>query len=539
MASIFDQLKEQSQIVVDKIYGIERQFDHQSIVSYTAPWACKAVFQSLSMPAKVMVMKLLMISGSISADDLYGWLNPTNVSTKLRDSIFHEILSLRILVPELENEDEYIESYSTVNKSSEVLYFMNPHFRSSFKIALSTPSEPWGDAIECNNVSSTTRVSTNISVELLDSFSRDRWSFLLSYLVGVKVAPSVASTSDASSSRRKILIEQFTTADDLMRGDMITSQGYEYLLKSYRDQVWQYVKQVAKNCPLQDEALSLLFMLSYCELHTCRGYPLNRLTQAQQRMVLDLYQLGIVYIPADHAEYLEAELDQYGGTTVFNMSFYPTRIAVSMIFGNDPSVNNNSSESLSSSSSSFSSGLMGSMQDMNIIVETNHQVVAYISCELHLALLKLFVEVHLHLPNMAMGRITKEHSKKAFRMGIKAAQVIDFLIMHAHPLVRSKKNIIPDNVTDQLALWEAENYRIKTQDAVVIECREAIQSALLHYNANTLNTPDVFDTLEANLKKVDLLLWVNKETMIIAIPPVDNYIRVVQSYIESSVASAI
>jgi len=145
------------------------------------------------------------------------------------------------------------------------------------------------------------------------------------------------------------------------------------------------------------------------------------------------------------------------------MSFYPTRIAVSMIFGNDPSVNNNSS--------SLSGGvnLMGSMQDMNIIVETNHQVVAYISCELHLALLKLFVEVHLHLPNMAMGRITKEHSKKAFRyknielngyklllivsifrMGIKAAQVIDFLIMHAHPLVRSKKNIIPGNFEEYM-----------------------------------------------------------------------------------------
>lgn len=29
------------------------------------------------------------------------------------------------------------------------------------------------------------------------------------------------------------------------------------------------------------------------------------------------------------------------------------------------------------------------------------------------------------------------------RMGIKAAQVIDFLIMHAHPLVKYKDNILP------------------------------------------------------------------------------------------------
>ena len=152
-------------------------------------------------------------------------------------------MSLRILVPLQSDEDEYLESYSAVDKTSESLYVMNPHFRSSFKVALSSPSEPWEDPSEPNSLVSTTKAISNFSVELLDSFSRERWSFLLSYLVGVKVAASVVS-SDASSSRRKLLIEQFTTADDLMRGDLITSQGYEYLLKSYRDQVWQYVKQV-------------------------------------------------------------------------------------------------------------------------------------------------------------------------------------------------------------------------------------------------------------------------------------------------------
>lgn len=194
------------------------------------------------MPAKVTVMKLLMITVSISAEELYGWFNSTTVSMKSKDSIINEIVSLRILLPQ-ENGDEYSEYYLTASKTSEVLYIINPHFRSSFKIALSSPSEPWGDANGLDNIFSSTRVKSNISIELLDSFSRERWSFLLSYLVGVKVVPSIAS-SDVSSSRRKLLVEQFTSADDLMRDEMITSQGYEYLLKSYRDQVWQYVKQV-------------------------------------------------------------------------------------------------------------------------------------------------------------------------------------------------------------------------------------------------------------------------------------------------------
>lgn len=93
-----------------------------------------------------------------------------------------------------------------------------------------------------------------------------------------------------------------------------------------------------------------------------------------------------------------------------------------------------------------------------------------------------------------------------------------------------------DNVTDQLALWEAENYRIKAQDAIVIECRDAIQSALLSFSTTAVSVTEIFDGLVASMKKVDLLLWHNKEALIIAVAPVDNFVRVIQSYIESSVA---
>ena len=166
------------------------------------------------------------------------------------------------------------------------------------------------------------------------------------------------------------------------------------------------------------------------------------------------------------------------------------------------------------------------------------------------------------------------------RMGIKAAQVIDFLIMHAHPLVKYKDNILPGkyrtvfilihmvasysvkmmvlfptcpiaafpynnmaaNVTDQLALWENENYRIKANDAVVVECRNAIQGVLLNYKPNNtaINVmPEVFASLVRSLRKVGLLLWESAESMTIAIPPVDNYLRVVQSYIESCVSNVV
>ena len=41
MASIFDQLRDQSRIVVDKIYGMKSAQSDLSIVSYTAPWVHK------------------------------------------------------------------------------------------------------------------------------------------------------------------------------------------------------------------------------------------------------------------------------------------------------------------------------------------------------------------------------------------------------------------------------------------------------------------------------------------------------------------
>jgi hypothetical protein len=47
---------------------------------------------------------------------------------------------------------------------------------------------------------------------------------------------------------------------------------------------------MAKSCPRPDEALSLLFMLAYCEVQ--HRYSIEPLTPAQQQMVLDFHLLG-------------------------------------------------------------------------------------------------------------------------------------------------------------------------------------------------------------------------------------------------------
>ena len=104
-----------------------------------------------------------------------------------------------------------------------------------------------------------------------------------------------------------------------------------------------------------------------------------------------------------------------------------------------------------------------------MIVETNMQIVAYLTSDLHLALLKLFVEFSVQLPNVAIGTITRDKAKEAFRMGIKVGQIIDFLCSHCHHLVKDMKPIIPTNVVDQLVLWESERLRIKSLDSILLQ----------------------------------------------------------------------
>jgi transcription initiation factor TFIIH subunit 4 len=137
--------------------------------------------------------------------------------------------------------------------------------------------------------------------------------------------------------------------------------------------------------------------------------------------------------------------------------FYPSFVAVNMIFRQQ-----NSNLGLVHSSADEQS------MDLRIIVETNFQVCAYVQSELHLEMLKLFVEVSVRFPNMAFGTITSSKAKKAFSMGITAGQVVDFLTSHAHAQVRERLNVIPQNVHDQLVLWEAELDRLNAEDVVIL-----------------------------------------------------------------------
>lgn len=65
-------------------------------------------------------------------------------------------------------------------------------------------------------------------------------------------------------------------------------------------------------------------------------------------------------------------------------------------------------------------------------------------------MLSLFLELRARLPNVIIGAITRESMRRALATGIRGRQVLDFLKWHAHPVVRRRTPVVPENIADQV-----------------------------------------------------------------------------------------
>jgi transcription initiation factor TFIIH subunit 4 len=116
-----------------------------------------------------------------------------------------------------------------------------------------------------------------------------------------------------------------------------------------------------------------------------------------------------------------------------------------------------------------------------IIVQTNFQVCAYTTSELHVSMLGLFCDVQTirRLPNVVFMSMTRDSVKSAFAFGIRARQILRFLEKHAHPKLRDPNNAhggaytgspLPSNVVDQVWLWDRERTRVSFTEVAVHQC---------------------------------------------------------------------
>jgi len=169
-------------------------------------------------------------------------------------------------------------------------------------------------------------------------------------------------------------------------------------------------------------------------------------------------------------------------------SFYPTKSAVNLLSSSSTVVTDNTSSTTPSATTTRTLEHALSLpvppsSHIAIIVQTNFQLCAYTTSSLHVAMLGLFCEVSTfrRLPNVIFFKISRDSVKSAFRLGIKAVQIIQFLKMHAHPKLRTgDQPLLPPNVRDQILLWDRERSRVQMQEVYTLQCHtkeefEAVQ----------------------------------------------------------------
>ena len=327
------------------------------------------------------------------------------------------------------------------------------------------------------------------TLEQLEAYTQSRWDAVLHFLVGD------SSTSKNNIEKPPPAVIHFLELTGLMQRDpdytskkgeaplVISSKGYEFMLQDVHVQVWQLLLQYFSSLEhhrkfeeLRHEATLFLLCLSYCKVGC--AYAASSLSNKHERTLMkDLKRFGLLYVT------------KVAGITLF----YPTRVAVDLVVGSLTAQTSSSTSkrqqlrnsNIAMTDDSFfrrSATQTRALEDalsqpepptshIAILVQTNFHVCAYITSEIHVKMLSLFCDLrdYRRLPNVIMTRLTRDSIKAAFSLGITAAQIIRFLKMHAHPQTEQTTKI-PQNVEDQIWLWDRERTRVSFQEIYIVPC---------------------------------------------------------------------
>ncbi|KAL9452534.1 hypothetical protein AB3S75_008344 [Citrus x aurantiifolia] len=370
---------------------------------YENPFICEAILRSLPPLAKKYVMQMLYIDGAIPAKMMEEWLLPDGF-TKHRVSI-DRLVQLRLFSEE---------------KKKETTYRLNSTFQSNLRKHLiyggALPREPMPSGI-------TARLPT---LEDLEVYAIGQWECFLLQLIS---STQAERPTNFSSSMMKVFQRGLLSGRD-KEAPRLTESGFQFLLMDTNAQLWYIVREYISNSQErginQADLISFLLELSF---HVAgEAYNLNTLSEIQKSMIKDFADLGLVKLQQGRKENW----------------FIPTKLATNL------------SMSLTDSSA---------RKEGFIVVETNFRMYAYSTSKLHCEILRLFSKVEYQLPNLIVGAITKESLYNAFENGITAEQIISFLQQNAHPRVADRMPSVPENVCDQIRLWESDLNRVEMTPA--------------------------------------------------------------------------
>jgi transcription initiation factor TFIIH subunit 4 len=187
-------------------------------------------------------------------------------------------------------------------------------------------------------------------------------------------------------------------------------------------------------------------------------------------------------------------------------TFYPTQFGAKLLTGLLHERHSSTTTTTTTTTTTMAAEANEPMilDDGYIIVETNFRIYAYTSSPLQIKLLSLFVALQYRLPNMVVGMITRQRVREALIKGITANQILSFLRTNSHPKAKQRIPAVPECVSDQILLWEAERNRVTMQAG--------------HLYDNFPNA-QVFNGAHKHAQDNGWLLWSHNEPMYLMISP--------------------
>lgn len=420
---------------------------------YQRPSSCLSIFRLLGPIERQLIMNLLWLESALSATTMSAWVLPEGKSAY--DSALAVMTGLHIA------------------QNSAVKLALNPTFKSSLRQAITGGGNTGSFGVPADKDGK--RQSANI--ENLDAYALERWETILHYMVS-----SGQGQNPTKPSQGVLYLLQRSGLMNNAHGAalQITSSGFQFLLHSPHDQLWnlllQYLHMAEERQMDLVEVLSFLFMLSTMDLG--REYSTDPLSETQKAMLEDLRDYGLVWQRKTSSK-----------------RFSPTRLATTLTSSSPPLP---SSHSTGGSRTADGAGAValssGAAQQGFIVLETNYRIYAYTDNPLQTAVLNLFITMKYRFPNLVVGMLTRESVRKALGNGISADQIISYLTTHAHPQMRKNNPLLPVTVQDQIRLWELERNRLKSAEG---------------YLYKDFASQADYEYVLAYAKQLDVVLWEN------------------------------
>lgn len=420
---------------------------------YQRPSSCLSIFRLLGPIERQLIMNLLWLESALSATTMSAWVLPEGKSAY--DSALAVMTGLHIA------------------QNSAVKLALNPTFKSSLRQAITGGGNTGSFGVPADKDGK--RQSANI--ENLDAYALERWETILHYMVS-----SGQGQNPTKPSQGVLYLLQRSGLMNNAHGAalQITSSGFQFLLHSPHDQLWnlllQYLHMAEERQMDLVEVLSFLFMLSTMDLG--REYSTEPLSETQKAMLEDLRDYGLVWQRKTSSK-----------------RFSPTRLATTLTSSSPPLP---SSHSTGGSHTADGAGAValssGAAQQGFIVLETNYRIYAYTDNPLQTAVLNLFITMKYRFPNLVVGMLTRESVRKALGNGISADQIISYLTTHAHPQMRKNNPLLPVTVQDQIRLWELERNRLKSAEG---------------YLYKDFASQADYEYVLAYAKQLDVVLWEN------------------------------